>query len=80
MKKLVSLVQKTAAFFLLAIVLIGSIPPTTLPVPNTPGSTEPGKPDNMAGEESNKNNNSGNEDNHEASPCSDREGEEVHKN
>ena len=68
MKKLVSLTQKAAAFFLLAVVLIGSIPPTPPPDPDTPGVTEsetPGEPGDKGDE---------------VSPCSDREGEEVHKN
>lgn len=65
MKKLVSLAQKAAAFFLLAVVLIGSIPPTSPPDPDTPGVTEPGVPGDKGDE---------------VSPCSDREGEEVHKN
>ncbi len=66
MKKLVSLAQKAAAFFLLAVVLIGSIPPTPPPgTPDTPGVTEPGVPGDKGDE---------------VSPCSDLEGEEVHKN
>ena len=76
MKTLVSLTKKAATFLLLAVVLIGTVPPAPAPDPDTPGITEPGKPGT-----SDENGKEDKGDDHGASPYSDRGGKgNDHKN
>ena len=79
MKKFIAFTKRTAAFFLLAAVLIGSIPPTPPPGPDAPGITEPGlKTPENPDEDGKGGQGQGNGDG--AGACSDHEGEDVHEN